>query len=382
MRCFKNKVLLAAVFFVLTALIGCSKPEEKAAVPVVNVACNLPMTGPFGIYGQTVRDGALLAIDDLKNRKTNVKINMDIQDNAGKPGTTASIMQKQFLGPVDIYVSGVKPQTMAIFDEVAKKGVPHFVWVFDAFICAQNQNTFRTWVSFKFEPVKYLQYIDYKKPGKIAIAYPQLPHVDEEFTKIVIPKLLERGYSRDDIFVEVFEWDQKDFKNVMAKIKEFGPDLTILSGFQGNIAAMIKLAKSYNMVHDGNFIGTYDTMDAATVLSSKEIEGIRLVAPSYSLDEKNAPLDAWKDRFRAKYNREPLYTDAYSYDMVQIIADAASRVKPPSASSQEWSNALAATNIDGVTGKLSFDKDGDLEVSLVIGVFKDGKILLDESDSQ
>ena len=374
-------MLTVAAVVIAFGVTGCSKPEEKTETPAVNVACNLPITGPFGIYGQTVRDGALLALDDIQNSNAKVKLDLDIQDNAGKPGTTASIMQKQFLKPVDIYVSGVKPQTMAIFDQVTQRGVPHFVWVFDAFICAQNVNTFRTWVSFKFEPQKYFQYIEYKKPNRIAIAYPQLPHVDEEFRKIVIPQLLKKGYSKSDIHVEIFEWDEKDFKNIMAKIKNFDPGLIILSGFQGNLAAMIKLAKSYNMVHDGNVIGTYDTLDAATILTKEELEGIRLVAPRYNLDEQGDSLNAWKEKFKKKFNREPLYTDAYSYDMVRVIADAAARVKRPS-TSQDWIDTIAKTNMDGVTGKLAFDKDGDLEISLIIGVYRDGRIMLDEVEKQ
>ena len=377
----KYQLILTFILFAITLFIftGCTKQSEES--PEVKVALNTPMTGAFGLYGQCIRDGALFALEDLKKEGSNVELKFDLQDNEGKPSKTVSVMQKQFLKSPDIYVSGVKPQTMAIFDEVTKKGIPHFVWIFDAFICAQNPNTFRTWVSFKYEPEKYIQYIKCKKPKKIAIAYVNVPHVKEEMDNILVPKLKEMGYTDADILIEIFDWTQRDFKNIVAKIKSFAPDLAILSGFQANIVALVKLLRSYGMIHDGNVIGTYDMIDAGAVLSAAQLEGVRLITPLFNVSTGSAESKKWKEKFREKYGREPLYTDAYSYDMIRIIADAAKRVKPP-ATSEEWIKALKETDMEGVTGRLLFDKDGDLEVALRIGVYRNGEIVIDNCDKQ
>jgi branched-chain amino acid transport system substrate-binding protein len=367
------------VFFAIFAVSvnGCNQQKEKEAK--VNVAFNIPISGDFGIYGQTIRDGALFALEELNNKGLQVKLNFDIQDNMGKPNNTISIMQKQFFKPIDIYVSGIKPQSMSIFDQIKEKGIPHFVWIFDAFICAQNKNTFRTWVSYKYEPEKYIQYIKFKNPSKIAITYVNLPHVDEEMNKILVPKLNEMSISSEKILIEVYDWTVKDFKDIVAKIKNFNPDLIILNGFQGNLVGLIKSLRSYSMINNGNVIVTYDMLDAASLLTKEELEGIRLIAPLFNIDEENIQLLQWKERFKKKFNRMPLYTDAYSYDMVQVIEDSAKRVKIPS-THKDWIESIRNTDIDGVTGKLKFDKDGDLILSLRIGAFRDGKILIDDSD--
>ena len=75
-----------------------------------------------------------------------MRLDLDIQDNTGVPNTAVTLLQKQSVDSPDIYVSGVKPQTMAIFDRVAEKGWPYFVWVLDAFITEKHSNIFRTWV--------------------------------------------------------------------------------------------------------------------------------------------------------------------------------------------------------------------------------------------
>ena len=114
-------------------------------------------------------------------------------------------------------------------------------------------------------------------------------------------------------------------------------------------------------------------------ITKEELEGIRLIAPLFNIDEENIQLLQWKERFKKKFNREPLYTDAYSYDMVQVIENSAKRVKRPT-TYKDWIESISNTDIDGVTGKLRFDKDGDLILSLRIGAFRDGKILLDDSE--
>jgi branched-chain amino acid transport system substrate-binding protein len=377
-----KKILLFSVAFLTILFAGlqpaCTKDQNEPE-RTVKVAFNIPLSGDFGIYGQMIRDGALFAKSDLDSEGSRTQFDFDFQDNAGKPSTAVSIMQRQLMKPVDIYVSGVKPQTMAIFDQVKARKIPHFVWIFDAFICAKNENTFRTWVSFKQEPEKYLKYIEYRKAKKIAVALVNVPHVEEEMKEILFPELRKRGFQDKDIFVEIFDWTEKDFKNSAAKMKTFNPDLIIISGFQPNVVGWIKALRAYDMVKDGNVIGTYDTLDAIPVLDKDQLEGIRLIAPLFSIEEKESSVPEWKERFKAKFGREPLYTDAYSYDMIKIIADAASRLTGH-ATSEAWVAALKATNTNGVTGPLVFDPDKDLKVTLRIGVIRDGKVLVDESD--
>lgn len=372
--------LLCIIIFSFSLFSGCSKQsEEVSEVPSLNIAFNIPMTGPYGIYGQTIRDGALMALDTIKEAGENFKLNLDLQDNAGIPSNAVSIFRKQLLKPVDIYVSGIKPQSMAIFDQVSAKGLPHFVWIFDAYICKNNKNTFRTWVSYKYEPVKYMQYIRHLNPEKISIIYVNLPHAEEEFKEILIPDLQKEGIGEEQIMLEAYEMSEKDFKNIAAKIRRFNPDLIILNGFQETIVGLVKALRAYKMIQDGNVIGTYDMLDAANLLSKEELEDIRLIAPLFNIEKESVNIKNWKEKFMERYNREPLYTDAYSYDMIQILADVAKRIQRPK-TSESIIKAIQDTDLPGITGRLKFDEDGDLDLSLRIGVFRDGKIVVDDSE--
>ena len=107
------------------------------------------------------------------------------------------------------------------------------------------------------------------------------------------------------------------------------------------------------------------------------MEGIRAVVPRFVTNSGEEKFSQWSKRFKERFGRNPLYTDAYSYDMVSIIHDTSKRLKLP-ATSQQWIEALRATNLEGITGSLSFDKDGDLVTPLEIGVFRNGKIVVDD----
>lgn len=383
----KRNVMLAmfvvAVLVIVLAMAGCPRPtppvpgtgQQQQSSMTVRVAANLPMSGALSTYGTAVRDGANMAVAELKQKApSGPAIQVDWQDNASDPKTAVSIMQKQYLQPLDIYVSGVKPQYMAIKDQVSTKGTPHFVWVFDPTLNQTSKNNFRTWVSYKVEPPVYIDYAKKIGAKRVAIVYVQLPHTVEEFNTLVVPGLKKLGIK--DILVEPFDMGKSDFKDVAAKFKGFKPDLMILNGFQQELVGLIRALRPLKLVTDGNTLATYDMLDAATILGADELEGVRQVAPLFVTRPDQPAVKDWSARFQSRYGKAPLYTHAFAYDMIQIINDAATRMKQPTTADQ-WIEALRATDIQGITGPLKFDADGDLITPLEVGVYRGGKLVPD-----
>jgi len=369
----KNKlgIVIAIIAVLLVGVLLILPKTSSATGQEVRIAANLPLSGPLATYGVAVREGALMALEDL-GKQSGPKLEFDWQDNASDPQTAVTILQKQLLNPPDIYVSGVKPETMAIKDQITAKGIPHFVWIFDAFINQDSKNNFRTWVNYKIEPPIYLDYVKSRSAQRVAIVYVQLPHTLEEFNSIVIPGLKKQGV--DQLLVEPFDFGKTDFKDIAVKIEDFKPDLIILNGFQGDLVGLVRALRPLGLISDGNTIATYDMMDAAKILGADELEGIRVVSPLFETRPDRPEVKQWRESFKAKYGKEPLYTDAFSYDMVMIINDAAKRLKLP-ADSNQWLEALRATDIQGITGPLKFDADGDLLTPLEVGVYRQGKLI-------
>lgn len=380
----RNKKLGLAVAWLTIAILSIGiYPNSHAADRSsrdVRIAANLPLSGDLATYGVSVRDGATLAAEDLaKEAPSGPKAIVDWQDNAGDPKAAVSIMQKQYLEPPDVYVSGVKPQTMAIKGQIEARGTPHFLWIFDAFINKGTRNNLRTWVNYKIEAPVYLEYVKGRQPKRVAIVYVNLPHSREEFTVLVVPKLKNLGVTKT--FLEAYPIDQKDYKDIAVKVRDFKPDLIILNGFQATLVGLVRALRPLGLITDGNTISTYDMLDAAKVLGGDETEGIRVVAPQFVTRLDRKEIADWSQRFDGRFGRAPLYTDAYAYDMMTIIYSAAQRLSLP-ATPERWIEALRTTRLDGITGPCSFDEDGDLITPLEIGVYRKGVLVPERRDKE
>jgi branched-chain amino acid transport system substrate-binding protein len=374
----KSTTVVVAVVVVVLALLaflylrpGALPKSAQQEISQIHVAANVPMTGVLAYYGNAIREGATMAVEDLAQVHDPIKLDVDWQDNGSDPKNAVSIMQQQYLKSVDIYVSGVKPQVMAVKDEISAKGTPHFLFTFDAYVNKTSTNNLRTWPNYKIEPPVYLEYARSRGARRVAIIYVQLPHASEEFNTLVIPGLKKMGIS--DIDAEPFDLGKKDFKDLAVKIEGFKPDLIMLNGFQADLVGMIRAMRPLGLIKDGNTIFTYDLLDAAKILGPDELEGLHLVAPVFDTRPDREKTRQWRESFKSRYNKTPDYTHAYAYDMISIIDDAAKRLTLP-ATPQQWIAALRATNADGVTGPLRFDDDGSLMTPVELGVYHNGKL--------
>lgn len=358
-----QKKLLTIAFSLSISLFLCLAAEAETRE--LKVACNLPLTGELATYGVAVQEGVQMAVSETASSG----VSFDWQDNQSSGRQTVSALRLQLLANPDIYVSGVRPQTMTIWGDVSKKGLPHFVWIFDRSIRNEARNNFRTFVSFKLEPPLFIKYAQQRKASRVAIVYVQLPHTDEEYQQAIVPGLQSAGIKH--LLVEPYDLTRTDFKDLAVKVKAFNPDLIILSGFQGNLVTMIREFHTLRLIKDGNTISVYDMLDAAPLLPKSMVEGIRFSTPSFMLGQADSSYSTWKARFKEIYKKEPVYTHAYGYDMAKIFFDVKKRLGETWSREQLFS-ALRETNLQGITGSLRFDGEGDLLTPVELAVFKNG----------
>jgi branched-chain amino acid transport system substrate-binding protein len=373
---------LRSAFSLLTVgalflLFGCTSQSSDTGLKTIRIAANLPMTGPSAIYGQAIKEGAELAIEDLKRTDpTGPGFAIDWQDNAGDPQKAVNIFQKHMDTEYDIYWSGVNQQNATIKDQLDLKGMPHFVWVLDAAInnkregIASIKNNFCCWVNFKIEPSLLLNYANAHKAKNVAIVYKQSPGAEEEY-KRTIPALKAMGIS--NVLVDSYDPASADYKAIASKVKDFKPDLIILSGSPANFVGLIRALKPLDLIHNGNTICSYELLDASE-LGQDELEGLRVITPMFTTHLDNPGITGWSEHFYKKTNRRPSYTDAYAYDAINMLYAAARSMMLP-ASSEQWVNALHAVKLNGVTGPLAFDSDGTLCTPVEVGVFQKGVVV-------
>lgn len=367
----KNLILLVATITLTFLCLSCSNKEETKLV----AACNLPLTGGLATYGESIRDGVLLAIDDMEKKlgKDSIYVKFLFDDNQGEPKNTVSIFQKQTTSKIDFYISAVTPQTMSIIQQVQQKGIPHFAWAWQPFITRDYNNTFRTWVNFEAEAEHYIGYIIKKKPTKVAIAHMNVTGPLVQFSEIVIPEMTKLGitnYQR-----EIFNLDKTDFKDIANKFKDYNPDLILMSGFKEHVIGFVRACREVNLFRNGNAMISMDLLDASENISNVSLEGLVLTVPKFLVD-KSEYFQDWVNKFNNKYNRLPRYTDAYAYDMALIINNASKRfVNSKASDGKKIIEYLMETNLEGITGPLRFKDNRDLKLELKTCFYKEGKLI-------
>lgn len=358
------------LFITLSLLVlGCKKEEQMT----IHVACNMPMTGDLGYFGEQVQRGMMWAFEDNKGTLDTLgcRIDVDFQDNEGLAKNAMSIFQKQSLSHPDIYMSGVTSQTMSIAKAVQEKNLPHYIWSFTPLHLQVNDNMVRTWLNLGIEADQYVRIAQSRNCKKIAFAYVDIIGCRQQCEDFVKPKLktVLPGCIIESIPYPV---ENTDMKNVVLKIKQTNPDLVIINGFKNHMINMIKNLRSYEMVKNKNIVGSFDLLDAATDLSTDELEGISMSVPIFMTEGSTPKYKKWVQSFENKFGKTPEYTDAYAYDGGLMLIEA---VKIMKEKEFDIKSALLNVDIEGITGRLHFMDNGDLEVPIVLCTFKNHQLI-------
>ncbi len=368
---------------------------------VLNIACNLPMTGPFSIYGNSIKEGVDIALEEEKDSAS--LVNFSYRDNESQTKSAVTVANMQLLDSPDVYVSGLKPQVMAVnevldrhrsgwrdiskissYYEVATRdnSLPHFQWVFDVNVRPNGErDNFRTFLSFKQEPKIFIDYAKKVGAKKVAIIYASLPSTDEEYREIVAPGLREVGV--EDVYIQTFQTDLTDFYSLVLNVRKYKPDLLIINGFVENLIAMVRRLDEQQLVRGKHVIAAYDLIDVVGNVRPEWIEGMKVSAPLFlTRKEEDPKIKAWFDKFKNRYHREPNYTHAYAYDMAKILLEASRIWQRRRKGNLEdgisnLSGIIQEVDIEGLTSRLKFDEYGSLPLSIERAVVKGGHLVKD-----
>ena len=176
-----------------------------------------------------------------------------------------------------------------------------------------------------------------------------------------------------DCIVDIanYQTGDKDFTAVLTNLKAKNPDAVFAPGNFTESALLIKQARQLGMTIP--FMGgdTWETQEFIDV-GGKEVEGA-VMSTAFDREKASTPeaqkfLKAYTD----EYKSEPSALSAMAYDAYLITVDAIKRAN--STDSQKIRDALAATkDLEAVTGKTTFDKNGDPIKAAVIKEVKDAK---------
>jgi branched-chain amino acid transport system substrate-binding protein len=371
---FHPKVLSLAVAAACSLAAG-----TVSAQTVVRIGHVGPLTGGIAHLGKDNELGAKLAIEDLNAKGIKiggqaVKWELLSEDDAADPkqGTAAATKL------VDAKVNGVIGHLNSGTTIPASK-IYHDAGIAQISPSATNPKYTQQGFKTAFRVVAHdgqlggtlgRYAVQQVKAKSIAIiddrtAYGQ--GVADEFQKAVKAaggKIVGREFTNDKA---------TDFNAILTKLKGQKPDLIFYGGMDAVAGPMLRQMKQLGI--NARFMGGDGICSneliklAGDAMADKQV--ICAEAGGVTKD-KEAALNAWKQRFKEKTGQEVQIYAPYVYDAVMTMV--AAMQKANSADPKRYLPELAKISYDGVTGRIAFDAKGDIkDGTLTLYTYSGGK---------
>jgi branched-chain amino acid transport system substrate-binding protein len=364
-------IIGVAAILVVIAIFLLVKPSGQPSQLTASI--NVPLTGPISLPTKSFQEAALFAVDDLKADGTAVKFALKWEDNQAKPSLAVTLAQQQRGNPADVFYVGYGSELEAALPVLEEAARPIFAFSFLA-SATDHPLVFRNIVSYKIEAPVFVEYARQRGAKKVVAIFHDLPDAHEQFKQLVVPGLKEIGIAESDVTLFPYPLGDPDFRTIATKAKQGNPDLVIISGFQQNLVPLVKALKTTGLAtNDGNTIATFSLLDLRAITSDEVLEGIAAAIPEFMLSPSPRAIE-FQNRFQAKFNRPASFNEFSAYDFVLLMADLSARL-PADSSAHQVVQAVKSTDIDGVSGRLRFDEEGDILYPTRAAIYRDGKLV-------
>ena len=375
-----EKIIRKAIFVLMSIfmLVGCGEKENSEKDSVIKIGGMGPLTGSAAMYGITIENGAKLAFEEI-NKNGGVlgkKLEYISLDEKADPVEAVNAYNRLIDEGVSAIIGSVtsKP-TLAIAELAAQDGIPMItptgtqVNITDA-----GPNIFRVCFTDPYQGGTLATFAKEKLNAKTAAVMINNSSdysngIAEEFikqaNKLGIKIVAKEGYSDGD----------KDFKAQLTKIKIEDPDVLMVPEYYEQSALIATQAREVGL--KSTFIGPDGWDGVVNVLdsSSYSIVDNTYFTNHYSAEDKSEKIQDFLKKYREKYNEEPTAFSGLAYDAVYILKDAIE--KAGTTEKEKLVAAIKESDMDGVTGHLTFDEKNNPIKAVTIIKIINGKYVFD-----
>ncbi|MBI1979885.1 MAG: ABC transporter substrate-binding protein [Elusimicrobia bacterium] len=372
--------LSAACIIILTFMLGpfgCAKKEQQE----IKIGAVLSITGSGAPYGEDAQRGIELAVNQINN-KGGIKgeeVKLIVEDDQTDPKTSTLAVNKLISQDrVQVIIGAVTSSSMLADAPIAEKAKVVLLspGASNPKITEAGDFIFRDWISDALEGKAMADYLyQREKVRKVAILY-----INNDYGTGLKEVFTERfkALGGDAILAESYNQDDTDFRSQLTKIKNARPERIYLPGYYKEMALTLKQAKEMGIKIPFRSVVTFEEPDLLK-LAGKEAEGVIYSSPFYDPSSEDEHIRNFVTGFKNKYQREPGIFAAHGYDAVFLIADAIERRGYKGESIRD--GLYEIRDFRGVSGRMSFDKNGDVTKPVAIKEIRNGKFAILETVS-
>jgi len=349
------KLVFISIVFLVIFSVGCAKKGEKE----IRIGAIIPLTGSFAAYGEPVRDGMLLAVEEINSTGGiyGKRVRLIIEDDSGNPKNAVNAFTKLantdrvpiILGPLS---SGCSMATAPIAEKTKVIQISTLAGIPD--LSKAGDYVFRIYPSSKLGAhfvVK--EAIRRFKPRKIAILYANNPFGQ---TSRNIYELISKESGMEVVAIESFSDGDQDFRTQLSKIKRTSPDLLLCSTYwmEGSriIVQMIELGLNIPVLGEDGWRGPI-----AKIVGEKGLKLLYFADIAFGPEFKdNEVMQSFIQNFENDYHKKASTYAAAGYDAVYIAKKA---TEESSYNSDSIKDTLYKINYSGALGSIKYDENGD-----------------------
>ena len=360
--------VLLTVLSVSLILAGCSQKTTEIKIGGVG-----PVSGEAATFGQSTKEGYELAVEEWNKAGGLLgnQIKLIFQDDKGDPTEAATVWTKLISQDKVAAIVGT------FMSKCSLAGAPISQANKVPMISPTSTNPKVTEVG---EYIFRACFIDpFQGAVGAKFAYENLNartaacifDVGNDYTKglseFFRDKFIELGGKI--VAFEAHATGATDFKAQLTKIIAAKPDVIYISDYYNDVALIAKQARELG--YTGPLVGGdgWDSPDLVKI-GGKAVEN-GYFTNHFSKDDPSPQVQEFVKKYEAKFGKTPDALAALAYDAMVIMLDAIKRAG--STDPEKIRAALAATNIQVVSGMISFDKNRNPIKSAVIIAIKDGQ---------
>ncbi len=380
----KKKVSIIIALIVVIAIGGCNYPPQKGKQKgqnnkeVIKIGAILPLTGKLSIIGSGEKKGLLMALDSVKTKYPNKKIELIIEDFHSETKDAVSAANKLIsIDRVRAIITSTTSASEAVTPITEKNNIIQFVISPDINILSKSKLNFRVYYNFRTEGNVVNDFIvkkSLKNHMGVAFLAVKYSSIQKEIEQIIIPCM-----NRHNIEIkskDFFDIGEKRFNNYIVKVKNLRPSFLFLAP-QVNQVELLSNQLYENRVHPSNSLTiicsfTYNWRPSKYI---RTLNGYYIASPRYLIED--IKQNKYSIAFYNKFQTIPTFDMLYAYDNLMILA----KTLITSKSVEDFVNNFNNNKTYyGASGKIKFIGNNDTDVEIVLTKIENNKQVLYEEN--
>jgi branched-chain amino acid transport system substrate-binding protein len=350
--------IVAVVVIIIIVVSGGNKNESGT----IKIGISLPLTGDLGFIGETNKNAAEMAIDEItKNKDLKYKYELVFEDDSFDAARVVTVMNKFLsIDKVDAVISVGSTAGNVVSPLAEKNKMPHIGLASDANV-AKGEYNFIHWTRPEEQVVAMISELQKRQMTKVAVI-----SVNQQGHQVISDDFKQKAKAAGiTVNEQIFNTGTTDFKTIISKLQKDNPQIYLLGSFDPETGIIGKQIRDLGINTPLTSIESF-----GITADPKPFEGQWFV-------DAASPTSDFVANYQARYMKSPGPAAPNIYDTIYLIVNSFESVSTNSKpTAEQVVKALSNQNgYNGALGKLAVSSDGAFISQATVKIIKDGKVV-------